>query len=143
MRSILDSVFEMSLRILLILDEMPESLSNDKIAIIDVYTLYGGTLGAAERNIHMENCFILDEYDARRELTKRAVKYLVIRNLIKISRDKSGIKYIITEQGRQFVSEVTSEYAKEYKTALFSVKRFIADKTEQELFRHMSRRVPL
>jgi hypothetical protein len=140
MRSALDTAFEMSLRILLLLSTTSSAYSVDMLALADTLTIYGGNFGITEGNLHGESHYVLDEYDARRELSKEAVKNLAMRGLIVVLRGSEGFHYKVTDMGKQFINGNKSEYADEYRSAARKTVSFIDGRTERELFLLMSGR---
>ena len=140
MNSVLDTSFEMSLRILLLLADSPKAMTVDMLALADTLSVYGGIFGLTAENLHGESAYVLDEFDTRRELSKDALKSLVLRGLLMVDKSEEGFCYRITADGKHFINGNTSEYANEYRLAAHSAIEFIQGKTERELFRLMSRR---
>ncbi|MDR2559004.1 MAG: hypothetical protein LBC86_05615 [Oscillospiraceae bacterium] len=140
MNSVLDTSFEMSLRILLLLAVSPNAMTVDMLALADTLSVYGANFGLTAENLHGESAYVLDEYDTRRELSKEAVKSLALRELLEVDKSEEGFRYRITANGKQFINSNVSEYANEYRLAAQSTINFIQNKTERELFRHMSKR---
>lgn len=114
-QSIFNTVFETSLRILLILNESEDSYSCDRIMTIDFTAIYGKDFGISDYNLHGDSYFRYGEFPARRDLVTRAVKDLVIKELIKPSFLTSGFTYKITPSGKRVVKSLKSVYSKAYK----------------------------
>ena len=135
MISVLDTPFEMSLRVLLLLSAKPRTImSADMLAIADTFTIYSETFGIAAENIHDGGAHIFGEYDARRELVKEAVKMLVLRGLCDVIQNENGFYYTISDSGKIYADSLDSEYAATYREAVTAVHGFISGKTERELF---------
>lgn len=135
MISVLDTPFEMSLRVLLLLSVKPGCIMNaDMLAIADTFTIYGNKFNITNENIHSDGAHAFEEYDARRELVKEAVQMLVLRGLIDVSQSEIGFRYKINREGIQYASSLVSEYADTYREAAEAVHTFINGKAERELF---------
>ena len=114
-QGVFNSVFETSLRILIILNESDSGLSVDKIMAVDFTAIYGKDFGISDYNLHGNSLFRYGEFPARRDLTTQAVKQLVLRGLIKPNCLVSGFTYSISNSGKKFVKALTSNYSKAYK----------------------------
>ena len=135
MVSVLDTPFEMSLRVLLLISELPRRIiTEEMLTIADTFSIYGAKFGITDKNLHGGNAHIFDEYGARRELIKKAVKLLGLRGLINVSQNEDGFSFTISSTGRDYVNSLVSEYAEMYRKAAKAVREFIADKPERELF---------
>ena len=137
MHSALDTTFEMSLRVLLLLSVTPKAYSADMLALADTLTIYSGHFGITDRNLHGESRYVLDEYDARRELAKEAVKFLTLRGLVTALYDTQGFRYEINADGEEYICGNNSEYALEYRSVAQVIARVINNKTEREIFNLM------
>jgi len=123
MNSVLDTPFETALRILLLMSESSAPLSSESLAVLDTLAVFKAD----------ENRFAIDEYDARREQIKEAVKILVRRGLIEVLKNADGFKYRATEIGGKVCGENESEYAAEYRKAAKAVINISKGKTEIEI----------
>jgi hypothetical protein len=140
MLNVLDTPFEMSLRILLLLFVGGGGLTIDRLALMDTITVYSGNFGITDENLHGDSEYVLDEFDARRELAKEALRTLVTRGLVVAGRGDEGFVHRITDTGRKYAKRFDSEYAIEYCELAQVAYRFAANKTERELFAAMNRR---
>jgi len=135
MVSVLDTPFEMSLRVLLQLSSArKDAMTADMLTIADTFTIYGDKFGISDDNLHGGDAHAFEEYDARRELVKDAVQILVLRSLIDVSKSEDGFRYAINEAGVVYTDSLVSEYADMYREAAKAGLNFINGKTERELF---------
>ncbi len=133
MNKIFNSVFENSIRVLLILFSINKAISSDMISIIDFITLYGKTLGINDKDINGKNSFAFCEYTARRAIIKDSVKRLVLNGLISIEKSDYGFCYKINMQGKTFVNSLNTKYKDNYLEALQNSLSFVKRKKEKTL----------
>ena len=139
MSQIFNTTFEMSLRIILLLWSADGAeKSSDMLVLTDTIAIYGGEFGLADMNLHGGIDYVLDEYDTRRELTKTALKDLVLRGLARISESDEGFRYAITERGETFAAKLESDYAAEYRELARAANRLTAAKSERETLNMIS-----
>lgn len=114
MDSTYNSVFEMKLRILLLLEHSrQEFLSSDMIAALDFITVYGKEFNVSDINLHGDNRFKFSELPSRREKVFSALKELVKDNMVDIDLSK-GFQFQINNRGYQFIEKLEGNYAIEY-----------------------------
>lgn len=117
MKDVFNTSFEMSLRILIILNTAQSKLSIDRITALDFISIYGRDFGVSEYNLHGDNSYRFSEYATQREIVSQAIKELVLRNYIKPHCNKSGFGYNISSSGMSFCESLNDEYA-EYFTEI-------------------------
>ena len=121
MIEIFNSSFEMSLRILIILNVVNERISLDRIVAMDFIAVYGKEFNVSECNLHGDNEYRFSEYASRRPIMMQAIKELVLRNYIKPICNKRGFNYCISNRGKIFIKSLNDEYANVYKDNLKQV----------------------
>ena len=135
MDNIFNTSFEMSLRVLLLLSsDNGTAKTADMIALADTITIYSGAFDLSGDNLHGDIDFVLDKFDARRELIKQALKDLTLRGLINIAQYDDGFRYTINEIGLNFCGSLTSDYANEYRILSLAAHQLIGTKNEREVF---------
>lgn len=107
--------FELSLHVVLLLNVTGAGLTLDRIAAYDFIAIYCEDFGIADRSLNGENGFAFSELSSRRNLTKAAIKDLVVDGLVVVTDDETGILYSISESGRKMSKGFKSEYAENYK----------------------------
>ena len=70
--------FELSLHVVLLLDVANAGITLDRIAAYDFIAIYCEDFGVADKSLNGENGFAFSELSARRNLTKTAIKNLVV-----------------------------------------------------------------
>ena len=120
--SAVGSSFEISLRILLMLNELsPLRLDEQQIGAIDFIAVYAADFGLLDENLHGNNNYRYSEFPARKQLVSLALKNLVLDGCIRLHATSSGYRYSIMEAGKTVCGKLTSSYAKEYVLAVKAV----------------------
>jgi len=111
MINVFNTSFEMSIRVLLILNSAKDPLSIDRIAAIDFITIYGKDFDISNENLHGNNSYRFSEFTSKREIATKALKELVLRKYVKVVCNKSGFSYKMTEVGEKYCESLNDEYA--------------------------------
>lgn len=112
---VFNTPFEISLHIVLLLDVADASLTLDRITAYDFIVIYGQDFGIVDKPLNGQNGFAFSELSTRRNLTRRAIKDLVLDGLLTAMDEKNGILFSITASGKKMSSSFQSEYATRYK----------------------------
>lgn len=131
--------FELSLHVVLLLDVADTGLTLDRIAAYDFIAIYCEDFGVADRSLNGENGFAFSELSARRNLTKTAIKDLVVDGLVVATDDETGILYSISESGRKMSEGFQSEYAERYKELMRLVVEKYGNYSDVQLFNEINR----
>ncbi len=140
MNELFNTVFEVSLRVLLILNVAQEKLSLEKITAFDFIANYGTDFGVSDYNLHGNNRLRFGEYTVRREKINRGIKDLVLIGYALPCCSKAGFSYCLTENGRAFCRELNNEYATKYSNTVSTVLSEYANFTETELINMINHR---
>lgn len=120
--SALGSVFEISLRVLLILKELfPSKLDKQQIGALDFISVYAADFGLLDENLHGYSDYRFSEYPARKHMVDSALKNLVLDEYVHLSPTPTGYRYSITEEGMSVCKQLGNDYAEEYIIAIHSV----------------------
>lgn len=112
---LLNTPFEMELRVLLLLDVSPlESLSNELILSLDFFSCYGKEFDISDMNLHGDGTYKYSELSTRNELLKPALISLVRKGFVEVIV-KDGFKYQITDSGSEFINGVDDAYSEIYR----------------------------
>lgn len=131
--------FELSLHVVLLLNVVNEGLTLDRIAAYDFIAIYSEDFGVADKSLNGENGFAFSELSARRNLTKTAIKDLVLDGLVIASDNDTGILYSISELGRKMSESLQSEYSARYKELMRLVVDNYKDISDVQLFDEINR----
>lgn len=134
MSNIFNSPFEVSLRILLILNECEGlSLTADKITAADFISVYGASFGISDTNLHGNNIFKFSEFATKRFLIKQAIKILIIQGHIVVEFNKNGFTYTITNTGINYCNSLESDYANIFREIVHKSRVYILENSETDL----------
>ena len=114
MNNIFNTSFEVSLRILIILNTVQTRLSIGRITALDFIATYGKDFGVSEYNLHGDNDYRFSEYTSKREIASQAIKRLVLRGYITPHYNKSGFNYSISKKGVAFFESLNDKYAEDF-----------------------------
>lgn len=131
--------FELSLHVVLLLDVTDTGLTLDRIAAYDFIAIYCEDFGVADRSLNGENGFAFSELSARRNLTKTAIKDLVVDGLVVAMDDETGILYSVSDSGRKMSEGFQSEYAERYKELMRLVVEKYGNYSDVQLFNEINR----
>ena len=83
--SALGSVFEISLRILLMLRELfPSKLDEPQVSALDFISVYASDFGLLDENLHGYGDYRFSEYPARKHMVDSALKNLVLDGYVRL-----------------------------------------------------------
>lgn len=123
-RLVLGSTFEISLRILLMLNELSGwSLDEQQIEAIDFISVYAADFGLLDENLHGYSDYRFSEYLARKRTVTSALKNLVLDEYVRLRPTSTGYRYSIMDAGKNVCRKLTSNYAEEYIIAVQAVVR--------------------
>ena len=131
--------FELSLHVVLLLDVADTGLTLDRIAAYDFIAIYCEDFGVADRSLNGENGFAFSELSARRNLTKTAIKDLVVDGLVVATDYETGILYSVSDSGRKMSEGFQSEYAERYKELMQLVVEKYGNYSDVQLFNEINR----
>lgn len=141
MNNLFNTEFEVSLRVLLTLETAREQmLTEDMISAADFISVYGKEFGTADKNLHGDNKYKFSEFALRRELVRKAIRQLVLDDLIHVTSSKKGFSYSINQRGLNYITNFTSDYAEAYRRLTAQTLILIADKTERDVLKLINRR---
>ena len=138
MNNIYNTPFEISLRVLLLL-ETGLCETADMIAAADFITVYGKDFGISDTDLHGNSVFKYSEFPLRRDLVNKVVKQLVIMGLINVSSSNIGFIYSINQSGKKYCSGLTNDYAKTYRRLAERTQKYIAQRSGREILDSINR----
>lgn len=132
MISIINSIFENSLRMILLLSNSTIPMRQERLVYLDFITCYSKDFGFTE-SINGQNSSKKAEITLRRKKIKKALSELVIDGFIKPVDDQNGRFFEITPTGKQFADSLSSEYGNKYRSISKAVLNQFSSKTDKEL----------
>ena len=134
MNNLFNTTFETSLRVLLnLFVSRDREKTLDNIAACDFIATYSENFSITLTNLHGYSAFSFNEFATRRSLTSKALKSLVLNNLVSISANSNGFYYTINKRGIELCNKMNTEYAKSYMELCQITNKFLEDKTEIEI----------
>ena len=133
MINLYNTTFEVSLRLIILLEAANKPLNIDKITYLDFISVYAKEFGLSDENLYGENHYKYGEISAKRRSITAALKRLVIDRFIKATVNSSGLVYSIDTIGKNYADSLDSEYAQENKTAVQFVFSSFGDMDEKEI----------
>lgn len=133
MNNIFNTSFEVSLRILIILNTVQTRLSSDRITALDFIAIYGKDFGVSEYNLHGDNDYRFSEYTSKREIVSQAIKELVLRGYITPHCNKSGFNYSISKEGVSFCKSLNDKYAEDFTDIVKKTDSLFFEYSDREL----------
>lgn len=141
MANIFNTDFELSLRVLLLLEIYDSYLSQDIIRDLDLLATYGKEFGVSDINLHGDNSYSFSEMASRHSIIKNAIKQLVTDGLILVRATSTGFSYKISFNGKEYVTSMMSDYVIEYQNEVKKIKMFTHEKSEQEIHNYVYNRI--
>lgn len=132
MINIINSIFENTLRLILLLSNSTTPLRQERLVYLDFITCYSKDFGFAE-SINGQNSSKKAEITLRRKKIKKALSELVIDGFVKPLDDENGRFFEITTIGKQFADSLSSDYGNKYRTISKAVLKQFSNKSEKEL----------
>lgn len=110
-----NTAFENSLHALILLDIYENAASADMLVYMDFITVYAKSFDIGDKNINGDNGYKYGELSSKRRNIKNSLKRLVLDGMIKAEHTDDGMKYIITQLGKDYVNTLDSDYAENYR----------------------------
>lgn len=139
MYSVFNSRFEISLRVLILMDEAETSLSLGRIYLADFIATYGREFGITKDSINGDNQYMYSEFASRRELVRGALKELVLDGYILPIRSNRGFSYRINDRGHEFSESLSSDYSQKYRKAAASALNYIEGRTQKSVVEEINK----
>ncbi|MBR6617807.1 MAG: hypothetical protein IKL00_08045, partial [Oscillospiraceae bacterium] len=114
MKDIFNTPFEVSLRIIIIMNIVKNRISSERITALDFISTYGKDFGVSEYNLHGDNSFRFSEYTLKRKIISESIKELVLKGYINPHCNKDGFSYSISKNGISFCETLNDDYADEF-----------------------------
>lgn len=133
--------FEMSLRILLLLDVSNEKkMTENMLCALDFIIVYAHDFGISNENLHGNGSYRFGEFASRHGLTRQALKELVVGGFVVVKTAEYGFGYFISKNGRDYCGKFESVYADDYRLSAQEVLSVLQGKTEEYLVEMINRR---
>ena len=133
--SVFNSVYETSMRLVLLLFAFDAPLSSEELFVFDFVATYGKEFGLTDVSLNGDSEFTLSKATLRRKRVMGAISYLVRNGYIAPMATESNTKYALTERGNEFCKKISvTGYSEKYiltvelgKKELFTKKSKVLD----------------
>lgn len=112
---IFNSVYETSMRLVLLLNTFDCLLSSEELFVFDFIATYGKEFGLTDVSLNGDSEFTLSKATLRRKRVMEAISYLVRNGYIMPIIAISETKYELTDKGNEFYKKISmSGYSEKY-----------------------------
>ena len=133
MINVFNSVFEVSLRILCILNENSKPISLERVYCLDFISTYAKDFGYYSINLHGNNNYNYSEFTTRIQLIKAGLKDLVLQGYVDFSITPEGLLYSISKIGKDNQKQMNDDYYHELSSIVKIIISITNNKTDSEL----------
>lgn len=134
MDRVLGTSFETSLRILLLLDASNgKGMTENMLCALDFIIVYAHDFGISNENLHAIGSYRFGEFASRRELTRQALKQLVVDGFAVVKTADYGFAYFISKSGKDYCRKFETVYADDYRLSAREALSDLKGKTEEYL----------
>lgn len=133
-----DTVFETSLRLVLLLDELDTDASADYIQAVDFMALYGKHFSVSDSSINGDNPYMFCEYASRRELVRAALNELVLQGRVFPTAEESGFLFRNTFDGHRLADSLDNDFSQKYRRTVEAVLESIKEIEEGALIEKLN-----
>lgn len=141
MQKIFNSISEVSMRVLLLLDNIDDPISLERITILDFFATFGKDFGFSDKNLHGDGHLNMSEFSARNNIIRKTIVPLQQNHFIIIDGSMLGITYSISKEGRHLCGCSTMDYGKEYRIELEKVLKQTHKLTDDEIFHLLQKKI--
>ena len=113
--SVFNSIYETSMRLILLLYTFDGPLSSEELFVFDFVATYGKEFGLTDVSLNGDSEFTLSKATLRRKRVVEAVSYLVRNGYITLIAEENKTKYELTERGDEFYKKISQTgYSEKY-----------------------------
>lgn len=138
MNNIFNSIFEISIRVLIVLNTTHTKMSLDRISCFDFLAVYGKDFGISDYNLHGNNNYRFSEYTAKRILVNQAIKDLVLKGYVTPFCYKKGFYYNISNAGEKYCNSLCDEYAEQYQINIQKANSLFLNYNDRKLLNYIN-----
>lgn len=113
--SVFNSVYETSMRLVLLLNTFDCQLSSEELFVFDFIATYGKEFNLTDVSLNGDSEFTLSKATLRRKRVMESVSYLVRNGYAKPVMAKSETKFELTDKGNEFYKKISvTGYSEKY-----------------------------
>lgn len=133
--NVFNSIYETSMRLILLLYTFDGPLSSEEFFIFDFVATYGKEFGLTDVSLNGDSEFTLSKATLRRKRVMESISYLVRNGYITLFAGENETKYELAERGNEFYKKISQTgYSEKYiltvelgKKELFTKKNKVLD----------------
>ncbi len=134
-RSIINSIFEVETRVLLLLQSVRKKpFTAERIVTMDFIVCYAESFQLPFLNLQGDNKNRFSELASRHMRIHSAIKDLVTRGLLDVSVN-NGYLFTISEMGSKYIRKLKSDYATRYREIAAAANKLYRDYSDDDLER--------
>ncbi len=139
MANVFNTEFEVSLRILLLLDCLDKGVTTDRATALDFIALYGKEFGITDDNLHGDNRLGFSELTAKRQMIHTTMKSMVLDGWLTVSNTSKGFSYSLSKGAFKAAKRLKEGYPAAYRLAVKSAIEAYGELSEEQLIEEISR----
>ena len=113
--SVFNSVYETSMRLILLLYAFGGPLSSEELFVFDFVATYGKEFGLTDVSLNGDSEFTLSKATLRRKRVMESISYLVRNGYITLIAEENETKYELTKRGYEFYKKISQTgYSEKY-----------------------------
>lgn len=138
MANVFNTEFEVSLRLLLLMDCLGSRVTADKATALDYIALYGKEFGITGYNLHGDNRLGFSAIAARRQIINKTLKTMVLDGWLNVTNTSKGFCYSLSEGASRAADRLSEGYSEVYRLAVRAAIKKYGDLNEEQLLEKIS-----
>lgn len=130
---ILNSTFEIALRVLAILSTCKSKMSVERLSAYSYFALYLSDLNKDETSLHPEIPYRNSSYINGKDVVLSAIELLMSKGVVSCDFSKRSIKFSVTELGAAVYERIEGSYKMSLETNILKAHEMMKKKTDKTL----------
>lgn len=130
---LLNSTFDVALRLLAILTTCREAMTEDRLTIYSYFSLHLADMRKGEKSTHPDLPYRYSGFLKSKEVIIPAVELLLSKGLIDCDFTTTNFRYVATEMGIAFYSQIDGEYKQKLIESINKVHYSLKRMSDQQL----------
>lgn len=139
MVKVFNTEFEVSLRLLLLLECLTTGITVDRAAAFDFIAVYGKEFSIAESNLHGDNNMAFSEFPLRRQAVREALKAMVLDGWVQVKDGGSGFVYNLSPEAMTASKNISDAYPMVYRILVKEAYKKYGSLSEERLIEMINR----
>ena len=130
---VLDGSLELAIRLLCILRENQDSMTQEQLIVYDYFSLFPADADPTKINLHPTASYRSCSFIGENKTIKSSLHILLTKNLIKLLIVEPNAKYSLTNLGEIFIDSIDALYMAKLRESVKWVCSYFADYTSEAL----------